>query len=142
MILLVALPLLDIELDEVGILLDLVFSDTHGQELLQQRLPRGIRSVNCRASRARSVRVAVLRGRCDIGGDDGLGLVVRGRVPVSEQPSKKTVSTGVVAIGTGTAAHRCAEGLVLGVLVCILFPFVHLLLELLGFLLVAEGQGS
>jgi hypothetical protein len=47
-----------------------------------------------------------------------------------------------VAICAGTAVHRSPKRLVLGVLVHALFPFVHLLLELLGLLLVAEGQSS
>jgi hypothetical protein len=45
-----------------------------------------------------------------------------------------------IAICARTAVHRSPERLVLRVLVCSLFPFVHLFLELLSLFLVAEGQ--
>jgi hypothetical protein len=37
--LLLGLPLLNVQLDEIGVLFDLVLGNTHGKQLLQERLP-------------------------------------------------------------------------------------------------------
>lgn len=53
----------------------------------------------------------------------------------SKQTSEKTV---LVVVCLGSASERCLAGSLAGVL----FPVVHLLEELLGFLLVHEGQAG
>lgn len=128
--LLVGLALLDVELDEIGILLDLVLGDAHGQQLLEQRLPRGVARVDCRR----------LCGRGDgRRGDYGLRLLVVGLVPVAEDAAQQTVGLLRTRVRSGSLG---AKGLVAGVLVGVLLAVVHLLLEGAGLLLVGEGEGG
>jgi hypothetical protein len=140
--LLVCLALLNVQLDEIGVLLDLVFRDAHSQQLFQQRLPRRVARVDCRAPRAADVGLARGGGRNDAGRDDGLWLLRGGRrLSVSKQTAQQTVAlVSVRRSRASPAAHRRAEGLVPSVLVGVLLAVVHLLLERLGLLLVGEGE--
>ena len=65
---------------------------------------------------------------------------------MSENSAQEAVTmamTSALFVGCSyTAANCCAKGLALGVLVCILFTVVELLLERPGFLLVGKRQTS
>lgn len=83
--LLLDLALLDVQLDEVGVLFDLIFGDAHSQQFFQQGLPRRIRGINCRVSCTGRVGMAMLRRGGYARRDDRLRLLLMVRVPVPKE---------------------------------------------------------
>jgi hypothetical protein len=62
-------------------------------------------------------------------------------MPVPKQAAQDAMTAApAVCCCASTVAHRCTERLILRVLVGSLLAFVHLLLERLGFFLIAERQ--
>ena len=90
-----------------------------------------------------------MHGRRDAGGrDDGMrGRSGGRRIAVSEDATQKTMAVAVamatVSVGcTSAASGGHAKGLALGVLVCVLFAVVELLLEGPSLLLVGKRQAG
>lgn len=144
---LLGLFLFDIVLDEVGILLDLVLSDAHLEQLIQNRPPCWIGQVNSTACAALWSRWKRIPRTVDGLGNNGLGLLRLSRDGTVPVPTKKIAHAAVVFVRAPrdidlASSDGRSKWLCLCLLAGILLPLVHLLLELPCFFLVDERQAG
>ena len=152
------LVLFQIALDEARMLLDLIFRNAHLQQILQHSLHSRIRKIDARRIRSTPVRLSgractLLRMNLNSSGRDNTlrRLPVRRTVPIAtEKPSEPTLPTTtspspsnrsrLLRPSKPTLRRPMRKRPASRILMRILLPLIHLLLELLRLLLIRKAQ--